>query len=93
MNEPTRDHLDLLLQIEKLTRELNNQMSSRSRFVLRRYPLSFGLLALFGVVAVSEGVKGILERISFLHNEPLYLLGLGLLVLLILGSVYKKLDK
>jgi hypothetical protein len=92
MNEPTRDQLDLLLRLERLTEELNRQMSQRSKFVLKRYPLTFGLLALFGVVAVSEGAKGVLEELGLLHS-PAYLLLGGLILLLILGSVYKKLEK
>jgi hypothetical protein len=93
MKEPEiHDRLDVLLHIERLTEELNKQMSSRSRFVLRRYPLTFGLLALFGVVAVSEGAKGILEEAGLLQS-PAQLLFIGLFILLILGSVYKKLEK
>lgn len=94
MKEPnTRDQLDLLLHLEKLTEELNRRMNSRSQAVLRRYPLTFTLVALFGIVAVSEGVKGILEKINFFQNNPSYLFIAGLLTLIILGSVYKKLDK
>ncbi len=92
MNEPTRDQLDLLLRLERVTEELNRHMSLRSKFVLKRYPLTFGLLALFGVVAVSEGAKGVLEDLGFLQSPASLLVG-GLLLLLILGSVYKKLDK
>lgn len=88
-----RDQLDLLLHLERLTEELNRRMSSPGRFVLRRYPLTFTIAALFGVVAVSEGIKGILEKISIFKNEPFYLLAIGLIILLILGSIYKKLDK
>jgi hypothetical protein len=89
----TRDQLDLLLHIEKLTEELNRRMSTHSRFVLRRYPLTFAIVALFGVVAVSEGVKGVMAETGLLDVEPLHLLLLGILILVVLGSVYRKLDK
>jgi hypothetical protein len=93
MTEPNpRDQLDLLLHIERLTEELNGQMSKRGRFVLKRYPLTFGILALFGVVAVSEGAKGMLEEAGLLKS-PVELFVIGLVVLLVLGSVYKKLEK
>jgi hypothetical protein len=94
MKEPgTRDHLDLLLHIERLTEELNDKMNARSKFVLRRYPLTFAIFILFGVVAVSEGVKGIIERVEFLNGHPWTMFLLGLIILLLVGSVYRKLDK
>ncbi len=68
-------------------------MSGTSGRAFKRYPLTFGLLALFGAMMVSEGLKGLLEKIGFLNDQPLYLLFSGLLILLILGSVYKKLNK
>jgi hypothetical protein len=91
-NSP-RDQVDLLLHIERLAEDLNKRMSEHSRFALRRYPITFAILALFGVVAVSEGLKGFLERVTLLHENPSYMLILGLLILTILGLVYKRLDK
>lgn len=88
-----RDQLDLLLRIERLTEELNRRMGAPSAAAFKRYPLTFGLLALFGVMMVSEGLKGFLERIGFLHDKPLYLLAIGLVILTILGSVYRKVNK
>lgn len=88
-----RDQLDILLQIEKVTSELNKQMSTRSAPVVKRYPLTFAILALFGVVLVSEGVKGILNEWGLLEINPAYVLIIGLIILTILGSVYRKLDK
>lgn len=93
MNGNNRDQLDLLLHIERLTEELNKKMSTRSRFLFTRYPLTFAIVLLFGVVAVSEGVKGILEEVVFLHASPWYMFTGGLLLLIVLGVVYKKLDK
>jgi hypothetical protein len=88
-----KDQLDILLQLERATAELNRLVSQRGRSVLRRYPITFALLALFGVVMVSEGVKGTLSTLGVLEIEPWYLLGIGVVVLTALGSVYKKLDK
>ena len=89
----TRDEIDLLLHIERLAEELNRQMSTRSQFIVRRYPLTFAIVALAGVVAVSEGVKGLLGKVLVLQENPLYMLLIGLFVLLALGSVYKKLNR
>ncbi len=86
------NEIDALHHIEKLAEGINHEMSKRNHFVLRRYPLTFALLALFGVVAVSEGAKGLLDEAGF-KDHPLSLLLIGLVILSILGLVYKKLDK
>ena len=88
----TRDQLDLLRRIETLAEQMNAQMSTRSQSMIRRYPLSFALLALFGIVAVSEGAKGILEDITLFKDHPAIMLIVGVAVLTTLGSLYKKLD-
>ena len=85
--------LDVLQHIEELSRQVNEIMDSRTKTVFRRYPLTFALLVLFGVVAVSEGLKGVLKEIGLLDYNPWYLLAVGLLILVITGKLYKKLDK
>lgn len=65
-------------------------MESRARNVSARYPITFVLLVLAGAIAVTEGLKGILEQIG-LVGHPWFLLVVGLVVLIITGSVYKKL--
>ena len=93
MKDGNPDELDILLQIERMMAEINRKMSYPSKIALKRYPITFALLGLFGVVAVSEGIKGFLEKVTFLQDEPLYLLMLGLFILITLGILYKKLDK
>lgn len=92
MPENNRDNLDLLLHIEKLTEQLNSRMAPHSQSAFKRYPITFALVALFGVVAVSEGIKSILEEIPMLQDSPVYMLLLGLLILVTLGLVYRKLE-
>jgi hypothetical protein len=91
MND-NQNQLDLLRHIETLAKDMNEKMNKRSGSLVGRYPLTFTLLALFGVVAVSEGIKGILENIVIFKEEPLLLLVTGLFILTILGSLYKKLS-
>ena len=42
--------IDILKHIEKLSNEVNKVMASRTKSVLRQYPLTFTLLVLFGVM-------------------------------------------
>ena len=86
MNDPLR-------HIESLAESTNASMSSRGKNVFRRYPLTFTLLTLFGVTALHEGVKVVLESFHIFEGHPFYLILIGLVVLTITGTLYKKLDK
>ena len=87
------NELDLLRHIERVAEDINKKMSVHGNYALKRYPLTFAIVALFGVVAVSEGIKGLLEEIQILKDNPSYSLAIGLIILIVLGSVYKKLNK
>lgn len=93
MNENLTPQLDVLRRIESLTSDMDSAMRKRSRSLFRRYPITFTLCALFGISAVSEGIKGLLESVPFLGEHPGYMLVLGIVVLVVTGSLYKKLDK
>jgi hypothetical protein len=93
MKSDTESELDLLRKIETLSEKANETMSLYSQSAIRRYPLTFTLLALFGVIAVSEGLKGILNEFGIFTGHPLYLLIAGLVILIFTGNLYKKLNK
>ncbi|HEY4478082.1 MAG TPA: hypothetical protein VJB09_02305 [Candidatus Paceibacterota bacterium] len=86
-------HLDILRHLEKLSSQLNDAMASRAKRVFHRYPITFGLLILVGVTALHEGLKGALRMTGLLDINPIYLLVTGILILIITGKIYKKLDK
>jgi len=88
-----RNQLDLLRHVERLTEEVNKMLGQMGRSVFRRYPLTFAILILFGVIAVSEGAKGVLKSLGILDSNPLYLLLIGILILTLTGTLYKKLNK
>jgi hypothetical protein len=84
--------LDLLHSVEKLTRELDKVVHKGGKSVLKRYPLTFSLLAVFGVVAVGEGTKGVLAELGIFEGHPVELLVVGLVILIFTGTLYKKLE-
>jgi len=88
-----KEELDLLKKIEELTARINQVFSAKGKPVFSRYPLTFALLVVFGVTMVSSGIKELLAEIPFLQNQPFTMLALGLIVLIITGTLYKKLDK
>ena len=94
MNYPDpRDQIDLLKHIESITREINEAINKKGKIVFRRYPMTFALLILFGVIAVSEGAKGVMADLGILARNPWELLLIGLVILIFTGTLYKKLDK
>jgi hypothetical protein len=68
-------------------------MASRAKAVFRRYPVTFGILILLGVIALHEGLKGIIKNLGLLDINPWYLVIFGLAVLSITGKLYQKLEK
>jgi hypothetical protein len=86
-------NIDVLEHIENLSNQVNTIMASRTENVFRRYPVTFGLLIVFGAIAVHEGLKGLMENYGLLDISPWYLIIAGLVILTITGTLYKKLEK
>lgn len=57
-----------------------------------KFPLLFGLTATFGLVSVLYGFEKLIDRIDIFVNNPWILLVTGVLLLLITGAAYKKLN-
>ncbi|MEI7765538.1 MAG: hypothetical protein WCI93_03055 [bacterium] len=88
-----KDEIDILKKIEDLTARLNQIFSEKGKNVFERYPLTFALLIFFGVVMVTDGVKDLLQEIPIFKNSPVVMLVAGILVLVVTGTLYKKLNK
>lgn len=63
------------------------------RSAFERHPFVFSTLGLLGLVCTWQGFAGIVNRIQFLQNNPVYLLAVGLLLLLMTGRLYRHLDR
>ncbi len=94
MNEQDKKeiHVDILKHVEGLSQKINNMMAPRTQAVLARYPITFGVLILFGVISLHEGLKGLMKEFGFLDINPWYPFIIGLVILIITGTLYKKLD-
>jgi hypothetical protein len=88
----TLNNIDVLKHIERLAENTNALMEKRSKSILRRYPITFTLLVLIGAIALSEGLKGLFEYVG-VDDKPLVLLVIGLVILVITGTLFKKLNK
>ncbi|HSX18459.1 MAG TPA: hypothetical protein VLE51_03840 [Candidatus Saccharimonadales bacterium] len=57
----------------------------------QRFPLLFTLLATFGVVTTLYGMEHLIDKVSWLANNPVISLVVGLMLLILTGTLYKKL--
>ena len=92
-NEEEKISVDILKHLENLSNQINRVMAPRAKNVFRKYPITFGLLILLGVVALHEGLKGLIKEFGLLDINPWYLTVFGLAILIITGRLYKKLEK
>lgn len=63
------------------------------RTAFERHPFLFSTLGLFGLVATWQGFDDIVSRIQFFDAYPSVLLGVGLIILLFTGRLYRHLDQ
>ena len=89
----SESYFDILRQIERLTQEVNGLAHNFGRPVFKRYPVTFALLVLFAIVIVSESVKEILKSFGVFESNPWITLVIGLTVLILTGTLYRKLNK
>lgn len=59
--------------------------------VLKRFPILFALLVTLGVTATLFGMEQVLMQFALLERYPWLILGLGLGILVLTGTLYKKL--
>jgi hypothetical protein len=57
-----------------------------------RFPLITALAVTFGFVSVLYGFEKMIDRVDLFVNHPWILLIIGLVILAITGSIYKKLN-
>ncbi len=88
-----KEEIDILKKIEDLTAKINQLFGEKGKNVFSRYPLLFALLIVFGFTMVTQGIKDLLSEVSFFQDKPFTMLLIGLLVLIITGTLYKKLEK
>lgn len=84
---------DPVEEAEKVVRDLNETAGRYTRPILRRYPFLFAFLITFGVAAILDGLRFFFEKFEFLKENPFVLISIGVVILLLTGTLYKKLEK
>lgn len=68
-----------------------NKLGQTKQSVFQRFPLLFTLLATFGVVSTFYGFERLIDKVDIFSDNPIILLGVGILTLIFTGTLYKKL--
>lgn len=77
--------------ISKVLRDADERVARYREPAFRRFPLLFTILASFGLVATFYGFERMIDGIDLFSENPVILLFTGIAVLIITGSLYKKL--
>ncbi len=77
--------------LASLEARADGMMQPVRRSVFERYPIVFSLLTTFGLVATFLGFELLLIQTPFLYERPLLVLMLGIVTLVLTGTLYKKL--
>lgn len=84
----TKLSLETLDKQQEKILDLLHAEQTRAR---EKFPITYGLLATFGVACIFAGINRIIAKIDFLSNNPITLVVFGLAILLVTGAAYKKL--
>lgn len=68
-----------------------NKIAEKRQNVFSRFPLLFTLLGAFGLVATFYGFERLIDRVELLAENPVILLAVGISILILTGTLYKKL--
>ena len=77
--------------VRKAETDVIKELAKRRDTAYQRFPLLFTMLATFGIVATFYGFEHLIDSVDFLANNPILLLGVGILTLVLTGQLYKKL--
>jgi hypothetical protein len=77
--------------LDHITNQLLDKLEERREVVKRKFPLGFGLLALFGFSFVLQGVNSLIDKVDYLSRNPIISLSAGVAILFLTGTLYKKL--
>lgn len=77
--------------LEKRQDKIISLLHEEQKRAKEKFPLTYALIATFGVACVFAGINRMIARVELLNNHPIALVILGLTVLLMTGAAYKKL--
>lgn len=83
---------DPIEHVEKVTKEVHENIGKYTKPVLRRYPLLFSFLVVFSVAAILHGFELFADQINLFTDHPIVLIIIGAAALFLTGTLYKALQ-
>lgn len=77
--------------VKTLEKRVDMAVSPARESLLKRFPILFSLLVTFGVATTFLGFEQLVSRIPVLYDHPMLMLSIGVGVLVVTGTLYKKL--
>lgn len=77
--------------VQKTEERVEEVVAPVRKSVLKRFPILFLLLVTIGVTATISSLEKLLLQIPFLDSHPSVVLVIGLSILILTGTLYKKL--
>jgi len=78
-----------LKEAEDITKGIDQEVQKQGRRIFHKYPLTFTLLSLTGFSMVLYGYERLFDKTLFFKEHPVRSLFLGLVILLLTGTLYK----
>jgi hypothetical protein len=77
--------------VDSVERRVDSFVAPVRTSAFERFPTLFTLLASLGVVATMRGLDLVLQTMPSVYHSPLLLLSFGIGILVLTGTLYKKL--
>ncbi len=78
--------------VVEATKKIDTLVSPTRSTFAKRYPTLFSLLATLGVIMTFLGIEQLLLTADILERHPMLILALGIAILALTGTLYKKLS-
>ena len=77
--------------VSQVERGMESVIEPMQKTVFTRFPILFTLLVTFGVVITLLALERIVVEFTYIYERPFLMLGIGLGLLTLTGTLYKKL--
>ena len=77
--------------VQKTEEHFEEVVAPVRKNVIKRFPVIFLLLVSLGFTATISGLEQLLLKINFLQSNPAVMLIIGIALLILTGTLYKKL--
>jgi hypothetical protein len=77
--------------VTRVEKEVESIIQPIQKTAFSRFPILFTLLVTFGVAITFFGFERIIMEFTYIHERPFLMLSIGVGVLTVTGTLYKKL--